>query len=154
MKNSNKILVGSLAVVMMGAFAVSSALAYQGDYSKQGPDYSPERHTAMEAAMASNDYAAWSELMANRGRVTEVVNAENFLRFAEAHQLAQAGDLDGADEIRSELGVRTRNGEKVGARHGGGQGNAQGEKQGMNKGEGRGNGHNRMNNCDGDCDSL
>ena len=154
MKNSNKILVGSLAVVMMGAFAVSSALAYQGDYSKQGPDYSPERHTAMEAAMASNDYAAWSELMANRGRITQVINAENFSRFAEAHQLAQAGDLDGADEIRSELGVRTRNGEKVGARHGGGQGNAQGEKQGMNKGEGRGNGHNRMNNCDGDCDSL
>ena len=154
MKNSNKILVGSLTVVMMGAFAVSSAFAYQGDYSKQGPDYSPERHSAMEAAMENNDYAAWSGLMADRGRITQVINAENFSRFAEAHQLAHAGDLDGADDIRAELGIRTRNGEKVGARHGDGQGEAQGEKQRMNKGEGQGNGHNRMNNCDGDCGNL
>ncbi|MEA2098097.1 MAG: hypothetical protein U9P70_03430 [Patescibacteria group bacterium] len=132
MKKSNKVLVGSLAVVMMGAFAVSSVMAYQGDYSKKGPAYSPERHTAMTEAMDGNNYEAWSELMANRGRITQVINAENFAQFAEARRLGQAGDIAGADAIRQELGIRTSNGEKVGARYG--------EGQGGNKGEGRGHG--------------
>ena len=138
MKKSNKVLVGSLAVVMMGAFAVSSAMAYQGDYSKQGPAYSPERHTAMTEAMNSNDYEAWSELMSDRGRVKQVINAENFARFAEARRLGEAGDIDGADAIRQELGIRRSNGERVGARYG--------EGRGINKGEGRG--HGKMQNED------
>ena len=118
MKKSTKALGGTFAVVMMGAFAVSSVMAYQGDYSKQGPAYSPERHTAMTEAMESNNYEAWSELMADRGRVTRVINADNFARFAEARQLAHEGDLEGADAIRKELGFRTRDGEKVGAGYG------------------------------------
>ena len=122
MENSNKVLVGSLAVVMMGAFAVSSAMAYQGDYSKQGPAYSPERHSAMEKAMDSNNYQAWSGLTEGHGRVTKVINADNFAQFAEAHRLAHEGDLEGADAIRKELGLRTRNGEKVGAGYGERQG--------------------------------
>ena len=81
MENSNKVLLGSLAVVIMGAFAISSAMAHQGDYSKQGPTYSPERHTAMTEAMDSNNYEAWRELMTDRGRITQVINADNFERF-------------------------------------------------------------------------
>jgi len=118
MENSNKVLIGSLAVVMMGAFAISSAMAYRGDYSKQGPAYSPERHIAMTEALDDNDYEAWSELMTDRGRITQVINAENFTRFAEAKRLARNGDLDGADAIRKELGLRTHNGEKVDAEYG------------------------------------
>jgi len=136
MENSNKVLFGSLAVVVMGVFAVSSAMAYQGDYSKQGPEYSPERHTAMTEAMDNNNYEAWSELMADRGRITQVVNAENFAQFAEARRLAHSGDLEGADAIRQELGIRTSNGEKVGAGYG--------KRQNRNKGERRG--HGKMNN--------
>jgi len=136
MKKSNKVLVGSLAVVMMGAFAISSAMAYQGDYSKQCPAYSPERHTMMKEAMDNNNYEAWSELMADRGRITQVVNADNFAKFAEARRLGQAGDIAGADAIRQELGIRTSNDEKVGAGYG--------ERQNRNKGERRGRG--KMNN--------
>ena len=130
MKKSNKVLIGSLAVVIMSALAVSSAMAYQGDYSKQGPAYSPERHTAMIEAMNNNDYQAWSELMADRGRVTQVINEDNFSRFVEAHQLAHSGDLEGADTIRKELGLRARDGERVGAGYGKGQGQNKGEKRG------------------------
>ena len=136
MKKSNKILVGSLAVAMMSALAVSSAMAYQGDYSKQGPAYSPERHTAMEEAMDNNNYQAWSELMANRGRIMQVVSAENFEQFVEARRLAHAGDIAGADEIRQGLGLRTSNGEKVGAGYG--------KKQSGNKDNGQKGG--KMNN--------
>lgn len=99
---------------MVGAFAVSSAMAYQGDYSEKGPEYSPERHVAMTEAMENNDYQAWSELMAGRGRITQVINEENFAQFAEAHRLGEAGDIAGADAIRQELGIRTSNGERVG----------------------------------------
>ena len=136
MENSNKVLLGSLAVVMMGAFAVSSAMAYHGNYSKQGPEYSPERHSAMEEAMDIDNYEAWSELMADRGRITQVINADNFKRFAKARRLGEAGDIAGADAIRQELGIRTSNGEKVGAGYG--------ERQGRNKSEKQGRG--RMNN--------
>ncbi|MCK5123247.1 MAG: hypothetical protein KAQ87_03825 [Candidatus Pacebacteria bacterium] len=113
---------GTLAVVMATAFTISSAFAYQGDYSKQGPAQSAERHTAMTEAMENNDYEAWSELMADRGRVAKIINAENFAQFAEAHELAHNGDLKRADEIRKELGLKTRDGEKIGAKFGGGQG--------------------------------
>ena len=133
MEKSNKILVGSLAVVIMGAFAVSSAFAYQGDYAKRGPAYSPERHIAMEEAMDNNDYEAWSELMADRGRVMRVINAENFAQFTEAHRLGEAGDVAGADAIRQGLGIRTSNGEKVGAGYGEGQGENRGNKEGRGK---------------------
>ena len=123
---------GVFAVVIATAFTLSSAMAYQDDYSKQGPAYSPERHTAMTKAMENNDYAAWSELMADRGRVTKVINAENFGLFAEAHRLSEVGDVAGTDAIRGELGLRTSNGEKIGAGYGERQ-NAMGDKQGHGK---------------------
>ena len=159
MKKSNKVLVGSFAVVMMGAFAVSSAMAYQGDYSKQGPAYSPERHTAMAEAMDSNNYEAWSELMSDRGRIKQVVNEENFARFVEAHKLGQAGDIAGADAIRQELKIRTSNGEKVGAKYGEGQGKNRGERQGLGKMNNENRGQNQGgkfidDDGDGACDNL
>ena len=130
MKKSTKLLGWTLAAVIMCAFAATSAMAYRGDYSKQGPAYSPERHTAMTEAMESNNYEAWSELMSGRGRVVQVISAENFSRFTEARQLALAGDLEGADAIRKELGIRASNGEKVGAGYGAGQGDRKGQRRG------------------------
>jgi hypothetical protein len=132
MKKSNKVLAGGLAVVMMGAFAVSSAMAYQGDYSKQGPEHSPERHIVMTEAMDNSDYQAWNELMADRGRITQVINAENFAQFAEARRLGEAGDIAGADAIRQELGIRTSSGGSVGAGYG--KRMSDGENHGQNQG--------------------
>ncbi|MEA1963272.1 MAG: hypothetical protein U9M94_03500 [Patescibacteria group bacterium] len=158
MKKSNKILIGSLTAVIMGALAVSSAMAYQGDYSKQGFAYSSERHAAMTEAMDGNNYEAWSELMANRGRVAQVVKAENFARFVEARRLGQAGDIAGADAIRQELGIRTSNGEKAGAGYGKGQGKSMGGKEGRGKMNNENRGQNQGGkfidaNGDGVCDN-
>ncbi len=140
MKNSNKVLVGSLAIVMMGAFAISSVMAYQGDYSKKGPAYSPERHSAIEEVMDNNNYQAWSKLMADRGRITQIINEDNFARFAEARELAHNGDLEGADAIRKDLGLRTRDGEKVGVGYG--------ERRDGNKGDGQKGKRMNGENCD------
>ena len=133
MKKSTKILGGTFVAVVALAFAftISPAMAYHGDYSKQGPDYSAERHIAITKAFANEDYEAWRESMNGRGRVIQVINAENFSRFAEAHKLAHEGDLEGANQIRKELGLRISNGEKVGAGYGREQGN--GNKQGRGR---------------------
>ena len=131
---SKRFYLGMAVAALVLTAGVASVSAYQGDYTQKGPNYSPERHEAMEEAFEGNDYAAWQELMAGRGRVTQVVNENNFAKFAEAHQLAQAGQLEEADAIRAELGLKTRDGERMGAGFHGGQG------KGMGSGQRRGNG--------------
>ena len=118
MKTITKIISGTVAVIVVGVIASSSVSAYRGDYSEQGPECSPERHAEMTKAMNDNDYNAWTELMGDRGKVTQVINEENFSRFTEAHKLAQEGEYEEADAIRKELGLRTRDGERVGGHRG------------------------------------
>ena len=137
MKNSKVFLAGTAvftAVILAGAY--SATQAYRGDYTQKGPNYSEERHQIMEQAFENNDYNAWKEQMNNRGRVKDVITEENFSRFAEACRLAKEGKYDEADQIRKELGLRTRDGKKVGAGYG----------KGRDNGEGRGQGYGRMNN--------
>lgn len=119
-----------------GALAISqAALAYRGNPDQTGPNYSPERHAKVQTAFENNDYNAWKEQMNGRGRVTEVVNEQNFSRFAEMRKLMLEKKYDEADKIREELGL--------------GQGNGQG--QGMNRGGNRANFADQ--NGDGVCDN-
>jgi len=130
MKNK-AILFGATALVL-GGLVITPRLAeaYQGDPSVQGPEYSAERHEAMTQAFDSNDYQAWKEQMEGRGRVTEVITEENFARFIEAHRLALVGDIEGAAQIRAELGLGLRNGTGQGRGQGfKGQGQRLGNRQ-------------------------
>ena len=112
---------GTLALAII-AITATSASAYRGAPNVKGPNYSPERHEAMTNAFETNNYDAWVELMNGHGRVTQVVNADNFPQFAEAHKLALAGDLEGAKAIRAELGLGQRNGSGKGQGRGQGRG--------------------------------
>jgi len=87
-----------------------TAEAYKGDPGVKGPNYSQERHEEMTRAFENKDYNAWKELMNGKGRVTQVINAENFARFVEAHNLALEGKTDEAKQIRTELGLGLQNG--------------------------------------------
>ena len=102
---------------------VSGTLAYRGDPNTQGSNCTAERHEAMTEAFENKDYNAWSQLMQGKGRVTQVVNEDNFARFAEMHQLRLEGKTDEANQIRTELGL--------------GLGNGSGNGQGQGKGYGR-----------------
>lgn len=116
--NAKKFLLSVSTLAALGTVGLgvaSSAFAYQGDYTKKGPNYTEERHTAMLEAFEKNNYGAWKELMQGRGRVTQVVNQDNFAQFAQAHKLAQEGNYAEANTIREKLGLRTNNGQKVGA---------------------------------------
>ncbi|NCN99721.1 hypothetical protein GW920_01160 [Candidatus Falkowbacteria bacterium] len=118
------ILALTLGIVSISA---ASVFAYQGDPTVQGPNYSVDRHEAMEEAFENNDYEAWKNLMVGNGRVMQVVNKDNFSKFAEAHELAEQGNTVEAQKIRQDLGLGLRNGSGSGAgsRDGNGRGNAQ-----------------------------
>lgn len=88
----------------------SLSLAYREDPAIQGPNCTLERHEAMTKAFENKDYEAWANLMGGRGRVTQLVNKDNFSRFAEAHKLMLEGKVSEAREIRQELGLGARNG--------------------------------------------
>jgi hypothetical protein len=102
---------GTLALVFgtMGVFS-GTALAYQGNPNIKGPFYTAERHAAMEKAFEDKDFDAWKNLTQGRGRMTAVVNKDNFAKFAEAHELAEQGNFAEAQKIRAELGLGLRDG--------------------------------------------
>ena len=67
------------------------------------------RQTKMQAIFDSGDYNAWKasieEEQAKRVNVLDVVNADNFAKFAEMHKLMQDKDFAGAKVIADELGL-------------------------------------------------
>jgi len=102
---------GALAIILGGALVfANSSQAYRGDLNVKGPNYSEARHDAMQKAFETNDYEAWKNLMAGRGRVMQVINKDNFAKFAEAHQLMLEDKTAEAQKIRAELGLGFRNG--------------------------------------------
>ena len=114
---------GVTALVLGGLFMLpGSTDAYRGDPNVESPDCTEERHQEMEQAFETNDYQAWKNLMQGKGRVVQIVNEDNFARFAEAHQLAEEGKLDEAKQIRQELGLGLKNGSGQGQQKGQGMG--------------------------------
>ena len=102
---------GALALVLgVTAISAGSALAYRGDPTVKGPNYSTERHTAMLKAFENKDYTEWKNLMQNRGMATKVITETNFAKFVEAHNLALQGKTAEAQKIRQELGLGLQNG--------------------------------------------
>lgn len=115
---------GLLALIIFGGAGLyaGSVSAYQGDPAVKGPNYTAERHEAMEQAFLNKNYTAWKNLMAGRGRVTQVINQDNFAKFAEAHNLAVQGKTAEAQKIREELGLGLNNGAGCGLKDGSGRG--------------------------------
>ena len=126
--NKTTLTLGATALVLGGLIILPGvADAYRGDPGVEGPDCTEERHQEMEQAFETNDYEAWTNLMQGKGKVTQVVNEDNFARFAEAHRLAEEGKMDEAKQIREELGL----GLGDGARNGSGQKDGRGQRRGQ-----------------------
>jgi len=130
------IAMGAVAAAgIAGAVALSQgALAYRGNPNQTGPNYNPERHEQMQKAFDNNDFNAWKEQMNGRGRMSQVVNEQNFSRFVEMRKLMLEKKYDEANQIRKEIGL------------------------GQGGGQGTGQGRNRANfvdkNGDGTCDNI
>lgn len=129
MKNRNKLIMSGLLALTLGLGVSGTAFAYQGDYSKKGPNYTQEFESEITKALTEVDYDSWKNLIKNRvGRVDEVITKENFPKFVEAWKLAKEGKIKEANAIRKELGLRTSDGTRSGAgmMHRGGNGSGQG----------------------------
>ena len=82
-----------------------------------------ERHTQMEEkrvsmqetrkkvqqALETGDYNAWKEAIGDSphaGKLTEVINKENFDTFVQMHEAKQNGDFETAKALAEELGLQ------------------------------------------------
>lgn len=136
------IFVVSALMVMAVIFSFTQVNAYKGNSAVKGPDYSDERHAAMEKAFDEQDYDAWKTLMTENGRtpkVVEIITKDNFAKFAQAHVAAENGDFETANALRAELGLG--NGMRMGQRDGSGLG----KRDGSGKMNAKGKGKNRAN---------
>lgn len=116
MRNKNKLVMSGLMALVLGLGISGTALAYQGDFSKNGPNYTPEFGSQITEVMTDQDYEGWRDLMDKKighGRVTEVINKDNFPEFAKAWRLAHEGKIKEANVLRKELGLRTNNGDRA-----------------------------------------
>ena len=112
MKKIVTVAIASITLVLL----LGIAMAYQGNPLIQGPNYSIDRHEAMENAFNALDYTSWLSLMTGNGnnpKVVQVVNADNFATFAKAHEAMESGDLTTANELRAELGLNNGTGTQL-----------------------------------------
>ena len=129
----NKYVVFSVIGLAVVALTASGALAYQGDVSVQGSNYTLERHEAMLDAFADNDYSAWQDLHnSSNGKIKDVVNEDNFSQFVTMHNAMLGGDTATADAIRAELGLGQ--GQMKRGDNGQGQGTRGSRSRGLNAG--------------------
>jgi len=104
-------------------------------------------HEAVEEALESGDYDAFRKAVGGTP-VADVIDTEDeFEKFAEAHELMEAGDRDGARGIMDELGLERGRGFggmgmlRAGEGFGHGKGEGYGRGAGMGRGMGQGMGH-------------
>lgn len=124
---------GIFALMIVGLIISTGIVsAYRGDYSVKGPEFTEERHEAIEKAFETNDYDAWYSIMSENernSRVTSIVNKENFNIFVKAHEAGENGDYETASKLRTELGLNNGIGPKDGTGFGKLNGNSQSLKQ-------------------------
>lgn len=108
-----KTIIAGLSVITLLASS-TSASAYRGDPNVQGPNYTPERHEAMERAFETNSYDLWLKQMEGRAfRLKEIVkNKTIFTEFAKAHE----SGVEALNAFRAKYNLGT--GSQTGARQG------------------------------------
>ncbi|MBU0647615.1 hypothetical protein KJ855_00370 [Patescibacteria group bacterium] len=95
----NKLLIG---IISIGTIAATTASVYA---------FNPDIKDSIKEALANNDYAAWSEAIADSPRAEEMlatIDETNFDKLVEAHNLMEAGNKEGAKAIMEELGLDTQ----------------------------------------------
>ena len=141
-KRTNKALMGFGIFGIIALLGISMVFAYQGDPNVQGPNFSEERHEAMQEVLESGSYEDWYNLMIENDRhprIVEVITEENFDEFVEARNAALEGDLDALKEFRESLGLglgqmKHGNGKALGKGYG--KGFSNGFERGFARGQG------------------
>ena len=110
----NKKIMSVLVISAVFLLSAGAVFAYQGNPEVDGPNYSEDRHVAMQEAFDNADYDAWFALMSEssgHSRVLQVVTEDNFATFVEARNAMLSGDSKYAQELKASLGLGQKNGE-------------------------------------------
>jgi hypothetical protein len=106
-KSNYKIITTAAALTAIIAIAgiAASTYAYRGDFEEERPfGLNSEKNSAIIEAFENKDYNAWLE--ATGERANDKITEENFIQFAEMHNLIKEGKFEEAKEIREELGLQ------------------------------------------------
>ena len=107
---NKKIWIAIVAVFVISAASLIAVMAYQGNPNVKGANYNTDVQAKLEAAIDSGNYDAWIQIRKDnnlpmQGRMFQVINKDNFGKFAEMHNAMLSGDTAKADSIRAELGL-------------------------------------------------
>ena len=103
------IAIGTLATALVltsGMGAAAAADHIEEERERRGPISEDARE-----ALEERDYTEWQEALAEADKAPDVLvnfTEDQFNRFAKMHELREAGDKEGAAEIREELGLPER----------------------------------------------
>ncbi|GAB4026250.1 MAG: hypothetical protein Fur0011_1200 [Candidatus Microgenomates bacterium] len=90
----NKKLMVGLSVLSLIAISSTTAAAYRGDPNKQGPNYDPARHAALQETFSQGEsgYSSWLKLMEGKAtRLKEIIkDSKVFAEFANAQKQGQS----------------------------------------------------------------
>lgn len=109
---NTKIILGisALALGLVALKSFTPVLAYRGDATVKGPNYTEARHATNLAAFQKGDYKSWAANMAGRG-ATRFVTEANFKEFATAQLASQKGDSTLLNAFRAKYGMGRGNGQ-------------------------------------------
>ena len=96
--------ISALALGLVAVKSFTPALAYRGDASVKGPNYTEARHATNLAAFQKGDYKSWAANMSGRG-ATRFVTEANFKEFATAQLASQKGDNTLLNAFRTKYGM-------------------------------------------------
>lgn len=100
--------IGLATLLILVTAGVIFTSADEGDSEPKGPRFNTERRAAVQAALEDGDYDAWVAAKGQDDRdpkVLELINADNFARFVEMHNLMKEGKKEEAQVIADELGL-------------------------------------------------
>lgn len=108
MRTKKRLIMSGLMALVLGLGISSSALAYQGDFSKDGLNYNSDFEAQITEVMINNNYEGWKELVeekVGKSEIVGVINKNNFPKFVKAWKLAHEGRIKEANTIRRELSL-------------------------------------------------
>ena len=98
----NKYIIGALALAAVLTIGVSSTYAQVGQ--RDGQDSRNENREEIHEAFENNDYQTFKEITSD-APFSDQITEEIFEKIAEAHELRQSGDHEGAKGIMESLGI-------------------------------------------------
>lgn len=98
-------MMSGLMALALGLGVSGTALASQGDFTKGGPNYTPDFEAQITEVMTNKDYEGWKNLIEQKvgSEPTDVITKDNFDKFVQAWKLTNEGKIKEANALKRQL---------------------------------------------------